>query len=83
MVFTDAEIRKNGLKCLENERGNFAAVTLLAEMIIFPDFPVEWIKKELEKRPKTFVAGPVRNHAGPDRLTGGSLRRQIWCSETG
>jgi hypothetical protein len=32
MVFTDAEIRKNGLKCLDNEMGNIVAVTLLAEM---------------------------------------------------
>jgi hypothetical protein len=35
MVFTDAEIRKNGLKYLDNEMGNIAAATLLAEIVIF------------------------------------------------
>jgi hypothetical protein len=35
MVFTDAEIRKNGLKCPDNEMANIAAVTLLAEIVIF------------------------------------------------
>jgi hypothetical protein len=40
MVFTDVEIRKNGLKYLENEIGNIAVVTWLAEIGNFSDFPI-------------------------------------------
>ena len=44
MVFTDTEIRKNGLKCLENETGNFAAVTLMEEIVIFRIFSISGLK---------------------------------------
>jgi hypothetical protein len=44
MVFTDAEIRKNGLKCLENETGNFAAVMLPAEIAISRIFSFHGLK---------------------------------------
>lgn len=81
MVFTDAEIRKNGLKCPENERGHPYQGALPAPIAVSRLFPCGLPgtgKYRHDVRDRA-----MGNHTGFSRCHGGSLVPEKPCSEPG